>query len=64
MEAMNIDRNKKQSRRSVELSKPKPRYLRQKFYTARQGLRGSEVTPYIQCASSDIKNIGKNDFEQ
>ena len=30
MEAMNIDRNKKQSRRSLELSKPKPRYLRQK----------------------------------
>ena len=29
MEAMNIDRNKKQSRRSVELSKQKPRYLRQ-----------------------------------
>ena len=29
MEAMNIDRNKKHERRSLELSKQKPRYLRQ-----------------------------------
>ena len=29
METMNIDRNKKHERRSVELSNPKPRYLRQ-----------------------------------